>query len=86
MEKHVYLVRHGQSDSNVDGVYRGRDAVLTDTGREQARIVAERIERIGVKALITSKFPRAVTHGGFFKMLVGSMIFREEFSKERAIL
>lgn len=59
MEKHVYLVRHGQSTSNADRIYRGREAELTDEGRAQARAVAERIKRIGVDALITSSYPRA---------------------------
>lgn len=59
MEKHIYFVRHGQSESNVDGIYRGKKAQLTEMGHEQARIVAERIERIGVEAVISSTFPRA---------------------------
>ncbi|MBU6388264.1 phosphoglycerate mutase family protein [Patescibacteria group bacterium] len=59
MEKHIYFVRHGESEENVDHVYRGRDAALTDAGKEQARVVAERIGRIGVDVLITSPFTRA---------------------------
>lgn len=59
MEKHVYFVRHGESEENVGQVHRGPDAQLTEKGKEQARIVAERIERIGVDALIASPFPRA---------------------------
>lgn len=59
MEKHVYFVRHGQTDSNVDHVYRGRDEVLTEEGRSQAQAVTERIERIGVEAIVTSPFQRA---------------------------
>ncbi len=59
MEKHIYFVRHGQTDSNVDRTYRGRDAQLTDTGREQAVAVAERVAKLNVEALITSDFIRA---------------------------
>lgn len=59
-EKDVYFVRHGESDSNVDLVYRGKDALLTEKGKEQARIVAERIERIGVDAIISSPYPRTM--------------------------
>ena len=58
MEKHVYFVRHGQSESNADGIYRGREARLTEEGRTQARAVAARIKRIGVDALLSSTFPR----------------------------
>ena len=60
MEKHIYFVRHGQTDSNKDGMLRGENAMLNDRGRKQANIVAERIEQIGVEALIASPFPRAM--------------------------
>lgn len=59
MEKHVYFVRHGESESNVDGIYRGEEAQLTESGRTQARTVAERIRRLGVEAVISSTFLRA---------------------------
>lgn len=58
-EKHVYFVRHGESDSNADGVFRGNKAALTDKGQQQATVVAERIQRIGVDALISSTWIRA---------------------------
>ncbi|MBI2025675.1 histidine phosphatase family protein [Candidatus Kaiserbacteria bacterium] len=78
MEKHVYLIRHGESESNVDGVYRGRDAELTDTGREQAKAVAGRIKRIGVEALITSTFPRAHETAAIIGECIGLPVETEE--------
>ena len=60
MEKHVYFVRHGQTDSNIEHIYRGKDAQLTDSGREQARTVAERVARLNIQAIISSTLPRAV--------------------------
>ncbi len=59
MEKHIYFVRHGQSEENRDRVYGGHRSPLTEEGNEQATAVAERIERIGVEALISSPFLRA---------------------------
>ena len=59
MEKHIYFVRHGESEENLDGVYRGSSAQLTETGKEQAKLLAERIQRIGIDALIASPFARA---------------------------
>lgn len=58
-EKHIYLVRHGQSEENVDHIYRGKDAKLTVEGRRQADTVADRISRIGVEAIVSSDFERA---------------------------
>lgn len=59
MEKHIYFVRHGESEENQSGIHIGPNAGLTDTGRKQAHTVAKRIERIGVDALISSPFIRA---------------------------
>ncbi len=59
MEKHIYFVRHGQSEENRDRVYGGHSSPLTEEGNGQATAVAERIERIGVEALISSPFLRA---------------------------
>lgn len=58
--KKVYLVRHGQTDSNHGGVMLGEAAALTEQGRNEAVQVAGRIERIGVNALISSPFQRTI--------------------------
>lgn len=59
MEKHIFFVRHGESNSNVDGIHRGSKAELTEKGRQQAKDVASRIQRIGVDTLISSPYLRA---------------------------
>jgi probable phosphoglycerate mutase len=64
MEKHVYLVRHGETDSNSDGVLRGPASMLTEKGKEQARVVAERIAKVGVDALVASTYQRALDTAG----------------------
>lgn len=65
MEKHVYFVRHGETDSNSDGILRGPESMLTEKGRQQAEVVAKRMARIGVDALISSTYPRALETAGF---------------------
>lgn len=60
MATHLFFVRHGESNSNAEGTPRGRDAMLTEKGRQEAEAVAQRIERIGVDAIISSSYPRAV--------------------------
>lgn len=59
MEKHVYLVRHGQSRENETRIIHGREAPLTSFGKEQAQTVAGRLARLRVDALVTSHFLRA---------------------------
>ena len=59
MVKHIYFVRHGESDSNVDMLARGKEAALTDVGRAQAETVAARVARLDVAVVISSTFDRA---------------------------
>ena len=46
----AYFVRHGESESNRDGVLAGRmDSPLTDTGIEQARTLALKLAELDIK-------------------------------------
>lgn len=60
MATHLYFVRHGESNSNADFISRGSAAELTERGQEEARIVAERMERIGVDAIVASPYVRTL--------------------------
>ena len=47
---YLYLVRHGQSEGNVLKTFHGQtDYPLTQTGREQAKLAAEKLRADGVK-------------------------------------
>ena len=53
------LVRHGQSQANVDGVLAGHlDSTLTDEGLAQARRVAEALSGVPVRRIVTSPLSR----------------------------
>src|SRR5687768_7173665 len=61
-ELHLFLLRHGQTDSNAAGVVQGHLPVpLNDLGRRQAALLAARLTvaspRIG--RVISSDLPRA---------------------------
>lgn len=60
----VYLTRHGLSEHNLrTNVYMGRapHSRLTDTGREQARRLGDRLQRRGgVEAIVASSLPRTL--------------------------
>jgi uncharacterized phosphatase len=46
----IYIARHGQDEDNVLGILNGhRDKPLTSLGLEQAHILAEHIEKTGIK-------------------------------------
>lgn len=57
----VYLARHGQTAYNHIGRFQGQQQIpLDDTGRAQARELAERAARYGFVALWTSPLLRAM--------------------------
>lgn len=60
----VYLIRHGESVPNVSPIIGGMrgDGGLTDRGREQARLLEERLRAEGLRAdqLYASTLPRAL--------------------------
>lgn len=62
MEKQrIYLIRHGETEFNRLGIFRGRYEVdLNDTGRQQAREIGEALRGEGVEFLLTSPLARAV--------------------------
>ena len=53
------LVRHGQSQANVDGVLAGHlESTLTEEGVRQARRVAEQLRTVPLRCLVTSPLSR----------------------------
>lgn len=55
----LYLVRHGQSESNVSGKVQGPDDALTEQGILQAHAIAARVENLEPDVIYTSPFLRA---------------------------
>lgn len=46
----IYLARHGQDEDNSNGILNGqRDKPLTEIGRNQAKELAEKIQKTGLK-------------------------------------
>ena len=59
MEK-LFIVRHGQDTDNANGILNGRrDNPLTELGREQAKIVAEKLSDEYIKVIYSSPLKRA---------------------------
>lgn len=59
IQKTVYLVRHGQSEHNVEPVFQSPESPLSVHGRKQAGYIAERVAKLSFDALIASPFSRA---------------------------
>jgi broad specificity phosphatase PhoE len=57
--KNVYLVRHGESETNAGNIMFGKSAKLTPRGHEQASFIARRCAKLPIEVIISSGFPRA---------------------------
>lgn len=56
-----YLLRHGQTNSNIQGTYLGHtDVPLNENGKQQAADAAEQFKKIALNAIYTSPLIRAV--------------------------
>lgn len=58
----IYLIRHGETEWNVQGRFQGRlDSVLTNTGVKQAEAIGKRLAGLDLSfdAFITSPLGRA---------------------------
>ena len=56
----IYIVRHGQTDYNINGRYSGRlDIQLNKKGIEEAKIVKEKLKDIKFDIIYTSPLQRA---------------------------
>ncbi len=62
METTIYLIRHGETDANVAGVWQGAtDSPLNERGQAQARALAARIarEQLPITTIYSSPLRRA---------------------------
>jgi bisphosphoglycerate-dependent phosphoglycerate mutase len=57
--KTVYLVRHGESETNAGNIMFGKSAKLTARGHEQAKFIARRCATLPIQVIISSGFLRA---------------------------
>lgn len=56
----LYLVRHGESASNAQGIHQDSTPVLSELGKQQATLLAKRFKTIPVDLILTSDFARAL--------------------------
>ena len=70
----IYLARHGQDEDNANGILNGqRDMPLTEKGITQAKEVAEKIHKTGIKfdKIYSSPLQRAFKTATFIADAVG---------------
>lgn len=57
--KRIYLVRHGESEANVARSHGDHATPLTETGKEQAAFMAQRVMHLPIQKVIASSMVRA---------------------------
>lgn len=56
--KRVYLVRHGETTYNRDSLVQDGTSLLSDAGKHQANVVAERLQNLSFQHLVVSDYER----------------------------
>lgn len=78
----IYIVRHGQTDYNVEGRYAGRiDVELNETGKNQAKQIYEKLEDIKFDIVFSSPLKRAYDTA---KTITNKEIIKDERLIERS--
>lgn len=69
----VYLIRHGETDWNLEGKLQGREDIpLNDNGIRQAELCAKAFIGIGIKTIITSPLMRARRTAEIIAEIIGT--------------
>jgi broad specificity phosphatase PhoE len=84
MKKDIYVFRHGETDCNKDGVIQGQknDNPLNETGRTQARRLAENMKDIKIDAVVASPLLRAFETGEILAKSKNIPILKDDRLKE----
>ena len=83
--KKIYFVRHGQSTANVDGIRRGAETELTNTGKKQVEILAKRFENIDIDIVLSSPYKRALDTGRKIAETKKVPLVEIEYAREREL-
>jgi broad specificity phosphatase PhoE len=77
------LIRHGQTDWNLEGRYHGQiDVPLNEAGRIQAGILAHKLQDQSISAIYTSDLQRATETAAIIAAAINQPIFIEPRLRE----
>ena len=83
---HVLLIRHGQSEGNVEGRFGGHTATpLSTRGRLQAEATARALSTDKLTAIYSSDLPRAIETAMPLARLAGLDVEQREAFRERSV-
>lgn len=70
----VYFVRHGESIGNKAGLHQTTDMPLSETGRKQAKKIAERLKKYKIDTIFASPIARAKETAEIISKSIGTPI------------
>ena len=83
--KTIYFVRHGESEGNADLRYQASETPLSERGREQARLIAERCASLPIDVIISSTMARAQETATIIAGRTGLPVESSDFFRERRL-
>lgn len=81
--KTFYLVRHGQSEGNIDPIRQGAGSPLSPEGYAQAAFIAARCRKLPIEAIVSSTFSRASETARLIGEAVGKPVEHSDLFVER---
>ena len=79
----LLIIRHGETAFNRDRVMQPAETPLSDRGREQAILLAQRLSTEGITRILASDFPRAAMTAQALSEEIGVEIEFEPLLQER---
>jgi probable phosphoglycerate mutase len=79
----IYLLRHGETAANAGRIFQSADVPLSEIGREQARRLAQRLAKAGIRQILASDLLRASETAEALRTATGAPIAFEPLLQER---
>ncbi len=70
----IFFVRHGESKMNERNVYQNKNTALSKKGVKQAKAVARKLKGIGIEAVFSSDYRRAMQTAKLIQRQIGKKI------------
>ena len=79
----IFLIRHGETFGNASGTVQLPDNPLSPRGIAQAELLARRLEREGIAAILASDFARAAATAERLRRVTGAPVRHDPLLQER---